>query len=75
MAKPNLRQIKTRGIMLPDFKLYDKVIVIKTVWYWHKSRHIEGTEQGTEINSQIYGQLIYNKRAKNVQCRMDRVFS
>ena len=75
--KTILRKNRIKQITLLDFRPYYKATVVKGVMvYWHKSRHIYQWNRIKipKINPYIYGQLMYYKEGKNIQCREDSLF-
>jgi hypothetical protein len=56
---------------------YIRVIAINIAWYWHKNRYEDQWNriEDPDMNPHRYAHLIFDKDAKNIQWRIDRLFN
>jgi hypothetical protein len=68
------KKSNARSITIPNFKLYYRVITIKTARNWNKIDHWIRIED-SDINLRSYSQLIFDKELQSTWWRKDSLFN
>ena len=78
MARGILEKKTTAGgNTMPDFRLCNKAVLTKSVWYRHKRRHIVQWNriENPKVDPQLDGQLIFDREGKTIHWKKDSLFN
>ena len=76
IEKQSWKEQEVWRFIASDFKIYYKLTLIRTVWYWHEDNHRSMDENWeSEINLLICGQLVFHRWCHKIQWRKYNLFN